>query len=183
MPRNVGGVFSLPAGTAAVPNALNSSADVNSRFADLEAEQNLVRPVSAGGTGGANQADARAGLGLVIGTNVQAQNANLQAEAGLTGVADRVAYFTGAGAKALATLTAFGRTLIGGADATAVRTAIGAQPLDATLTSLAADMDFLVKGDVFSADQIDAYIELKWEEVMRWETTPSAVEFDMYYSM
>ena len=39
-----------------------------------------------------------------------------------------------------------------------------------------------MKGDVFSADQIDAYIELKWEEVMRWETTPSPVEFDMYYS-
>ena len=34
-------------------------------------------------------------------------------------------------------------------------------------------MDFLPKGDVFSRDQIDAYIELKWEEVMRWETTPS----------
>ena len=50
------------------------------------------------------------------------------------------------------------------------------------LTALAADMDFLLKGDVFSADQIDAYIELKWEEVLRWETTPSPVEFDMYYS-
>jgi glutamine synthetase len=25
-------------------------------------------------------------------------------------------------------------------------------------------------------------MELKWEEVMRWETTPSPVEFDMYYS-
>ena len=26
------------------------------------------------------------------------------------------------------------------------------------------------------------YMELKWEEVMRWETSPSPVEFDMYYS-
>ncbi|URD62061.1 type I glutamate--ammonia ligase [Sphingomonas sp. KRR8] len=51
------------------------------------------------------------------------------------------------------------------------------------LSSLAADKDFLLKGDVFTADQIDAYIDLKWEEVMRWETTPSPVEFDMYYSM
>ncbi len=50
------------------------------------------------------------------------------------------------------------------------------------LGALSADKDFLLKGDVFSADQIDAYIELKWEEVMRWETTPSPVEFDMYYS-
>jgi glutamine synthetase len=51
------------------------------------------------------------------------------------------------------------------------------------LSALAADRDFLTRGDVFTLDQIDAYIELKWEEVMRWETTPSPVEFDMYYSM
>jgi glutamine synthetase len=50
------------------------------------------------------------------------------------------------------------------------------------LVALANDKDFLLKGDVFSEDQIDAYIDLKWEEVMRWETTPSPVEFDMYYS-
>jgi glutamine synthetase len=50
------------------------------------------------------------------------------------------------------------------------------------LLALHDDMDFLVKGDVFSADQIEAYAELKWEEQMRWETTPSPVEFDMYYS-
>ena len=50
------------------------------------------------------------------------------------------------------------------------------------LDSLNADYEFLLKGDVFSKDQLDAYVELKWEEVMRWETTPSPVEFDMYYS-
>ena len=50
------------------------------------------------------------------------------------------------------------------------------------LDSLEADHDFLLQGGVFTKDQIDAYAELKWEEVMRWETTPSPVEFDMYYS-
>ncbi len=50
------------------------------------------------------------------------------------------------------------------------------------LDSLEADMDFLLKGDVFSKDQIAAYIELKREEVARWEMTPSPVEYDMYYS-
>ncbi|MEP5937159.1 MAG: type I glutamate--ammonia ligase [Erythrobacter sp.] len=50
------------------------------------------------------------------------------------------------------------------------------------LEALEADHEFLLKGDVFSKDQIDAYAELKWEEVSRLETTPSAVEFDMYYS-
>ncbi|HEV7341090.1 MAG TPA: type I glutamate--ammonia ligase [Sphingopyxis sp.] len=50
------------------------------------------------------------------------------------------------------------------------------------LDSLAADHDFLLKGDVFTKDQIEAYIELKWDEVYRVEQTPSPVEFDMYYS-
>jgi glutamine synthetase len=50
------------------------------------------------------------------------------------------------------------------------------------LESLTADMDFLLKGDVFSKDQIEAYIEVKYQEVARWEMTPSPVEFDMYYS-
>ncbi len=50
------------------------------------------------------------------------------------------------------------------------------------LESLAADHDFLLKGDVFSKDQIESYIELKMHDVARWEMTPSPVEFDMYYS-
>ena len=50
------------------------------------------------------------------------------------------------------------------------------------LDSLAADYEFLLKGDVFTKDQIDAYIELKWPEVYNFEQTPSPVEFDMYYS-
>ena len=50
------------------------------------------------------------------------------------------------------------------------------------LDSLEADMDFLLKGDVFSKDQIEAYIELKRADVARWEMTPSPVEYDMYYS-
>ncbi len=50
------------------------------------------------------------------------------------------------------------------------------------LDSLLADHEYLLKGDVFTKDQIEAYVELKWADVMRWETTPSPVEFDMYYS-
>ena len=49
------------------------------------------------------------------------------------------------------------------------------------LDSLTADHDFLLKGDVFSKDQIEAYVELKWGEVYRFEQTPSPAEFDMYY--
>jgi glutamine synthetase len=50
------------------------------------------------------------------------------------------------------------------------------------LESLEADHDYLLQGNVFTKDQIDAYAEIKWAEVMRWDTTPSPVEFDMYYS-
>ncbi len=50
------------------------------------------------------------------------------------------------------------------------------------LDSLEADMDFLLKGDVFTKDQVEAYVEIKRAEVARWEMTPSPVEYDMYYS-
>jgi glutamine synthetase len=50
------------------------------------------------------------------------------------------------------------------------------------LENLAADNDYLLKGGVFTPDQIESYIELKMEDVARWEMTPSPVEYDMYYS-
>ncbi|MFN7173321.1 MAG: type I glutamate--ammonia ligase [Thermaurantiacus tibetensis] len=50
------------------------------------------------------------------------------------------------------------------------------------LISLDKGRAVFTKGGVFTDDQIDAYIELKMEEVLRWEMTPSPVEFDMYFS-
>ena len=51
------------------------------------------------------------------------------------------------------------------------------------VNALDEDRSFLTKGDVFTDDQISAYIELKWEEIYRVEQTPHPVEFDMYYSV
>ncbi len=48
--------------------------------------------------------------------------------------------------------------------------------------TLAEDHDFLLAGDVFTKDQIDAYLELKWEEIYTLEHAPHPVEFQMYYS-
>ena len=42
--------------------------------------------------------------------------------------------------------------------------------------------DFLKKGGVFTDDMIDGYIELKMQEIERFEMTPHPVEYDMYYS-
>ena len=51
------------------------------------------------------------------------------------------------------------------------------------LETLDQDRDFLKKGDVFSDDQIDGYLELKWEEVHTVDQTPHPVEFSLYYSV
>ena len=51
------------------------------------------------------------------------------------------------------------------------------------LNCLDADRSFLTKGGVFTDDQIDAYMDLKWEEVYNWEHQPAPVEYKMYYSV
>ncbi len=51
------------------------------------------------------------------------------------------------------------------------------------LDSLKADHEFLTHGNVFTDDMIEAYIELKMEEVHRVEQTTHPVEFDLYYSV
>ena len=35
---------------------------------------------------------------------------------------------------------------------------------------------------IFTDDQIDAYIELKFQEIYNFEHTPHPIEFEMYYS-
>ena len=55
--------------------------------------------------------------------------------------------------------------------------------LDEALSQLDKDRGFLTKGGVFSDDMLDAYIELKMEEVTRFRMTTHPVEFDMYYSL
>ncbi|WP_410211439.1 type I glutamate--ammonia ligase [Aquirhabdus sp.] len=57
-----------------------------------------------------------------------------------------------------------------------------AHSLEMALDALKADHEFLLKGGVFTKPMLDAYIELKMEEVRRVNTTTHPVEFEMYYS-
>ncbi|WP_234836157.1 hypothetical protein [Sinorhizobium meliloti] len=70
-------------------------------------------------------AAARTTLGVAIGTNVQAYDALLQSIAGLTTAANQIIYLTATDTAAVATITAFGRSLLDDADATAARSTLG----------------------------------------------------------
>ena len=50
------------------------------------------------------------------------------------------------------------------------------------MENLDRDRKFLTQGGVFTDDQIDAYISLKFEEIYKVEHIPHPMEFEMYYS-
>jgi glutamine synthetase len=55
--------------------------------------------------------------------------------------------------------------------------------LDQALEYLDKDRAFLTKGGVFTDGYLDAYIDLKMQEVTRFRMTTHPLEFDMYYSL
>ncbi len=55
--------------------------------------------------------------------------------------------------------------------------------LDQALEYLDKGRSFLTKGGVFTDSFIDAYIDLKMQEVTRFRMTTHPIEFDMYYSL
>ncbi len=55
--------------------------------------------------------------------------------------------------------------------------------LEQALEYLDKGRAFLTKGGVFTDNYIDAYIELKMQEVQRFRMTTHPLEFDMYYSL
>ncbi len=55
--------------------------------------------------------------------------------------------------------------------------------LEEALDHLNKDREFLTRGGVFSDAMLDAYIELKMQEVTRFRMTAHPVEYDMYYSL
>ena len=51
------------------------------------------------------------------------------------------------------------------------------------LAALEADQDFLLAGDVFTADLIETWIALKREEIDALRQRPHPYEFDLYYQI
>jgi hypothetical protein len=127
-------VLNLFSGTITI-----TEAQVTGLVADLASKFAIANNLSEG-----NAATMRTNLGLVIGTNVQAFNANLQSISALGTAANKMIYTTGVATWAEADLTAFARTLLDDANATAAQTTLGliigtnVQAWDAGLDSLAA---------------------------------------------
>ena len=94
---------------------------------------------------------ARTSLGLAIGSDVQAYDAELAALAGLTSAAGKGIQFTGTGTAATYDLTAAGKALLDDADAAAQRTTLGLA-IGSDVLAFNAEIDKLA--DMLAADEL-----------------------------
>lgn len=126
MPLNGSGTASRPAGTTGATGDTITASKWNDAFDDIYTIFNTARPVNYGGTGAATAASARANLGLVIGTNVQAFDQDLAYYTSLVKEADKILYFGSSnGILATATLTSQARLLLDDGTAASQRTTLG----------------------------------------------------------
>lgn len=112
MPRDVNGVYTLPAGNPVVDGTVIDPNWANTTLDDIAAE--LTKSLDA-----SDPPVARQRIGA------QASDPTLTAMAGVATAADRLIYFTGVDVAAAATLTAFARSLIDDSDSASARSTLG----------------------------------------------------------
>jgi hypothetical protein len=78
-----------------------------------------------GGTGASTASDARANLGLAIGSDVQAYSAVLSGVAGSFAAADEIIYASASGVVTSTPFTSFARSIVSGSTASDVRSTLG----------------------------------------------------------
>ena len=136
--------------------------DVSSNYltlTDQEITAGLV-PITLGGTGASTREQTRINLGLIIGEDVQAFDAELASIAGLKSESNKGIQFTDSATASTFDLTDAGRALLDDIDASAQLVTLGAQAVDVELIAIAKLISEPNKGIQFTDSATAATYDL-----------------------